>query len=53
MIILFLTFLQFMLLTNESIAQLIAFNLPDQALLRRHENAIERRLVRLQPHKTP
>ena len=33
-----------MLLANISVAQQIAVNLPEQALLRRHENPIERRL---------
>ena len=33
-----------MLLTNLSAAQQIAHNLPEQALLRRHEEPIERRL---------
>jgi exoribonuclease R len=35
-----------MLLTNISVAQHIAVNLPEQALLRRHDTPIERRLVR-------
>jgi exoribonuclease R len=34
-----------MLLTNIAVAQHIAVNLPEQALLRRHDNPIERRLV--------
>ena len=34
-----------MLLANMSVAQQIAMKLPEQALLRRHENPIERRLV--------
>lgn len=36
---------QFMLLTNIAIAQRIAVHLPEQALLRRHDSPIERRLV--------
>lgn len=36
--------LQFMLLTNISVAQQIAFHLPEQALLRRHADPLERRL---------
>ena len=36
---------QFMLLTNTAIAQRIAVHLPEQALLRRHDSPIERRLV--------
>ena len=39
-------FLQFMLLSNISIAQHIAVHLPEQALLRRHDIPLERRLVR-------
>ncbi|KAH7914175.1 SSD1 protein [Hygrophoropsis aurantiaca] len=35
---------EFMLLTNISVAQRIAVHLPEQALLRRHDNPIERRL---------
>lgn len=35
---------EFMLLTNISVAQQIAVHLPEQALLRRHEEPIERRL---------
>lgn len=35
---------EFMLLANVSVAQLIAHGLPEQALLRRHEPPIERRL---------
>jgi len=35
---------EFMLLSNTAVAQQIANNLPDQALLRRHEEPIERRL---------
>lgn len=34
-----------MLLTNIAIAQRIAVHLPEQALLRRHDSPIERRLV--------
>lgn len=34
-----------MLLANMSVAQQIAHNLPEQALLRRHEEPIERRLI--------
>lgn len=34
-----------MLLTNVSVAQHIAVHLPEQALLRRHDIPIERRLV--------
>ncbi|KAJ7908305.1 SSD1 protein [Mycena leptocephala] len=36
---------EFMLLTNIAVAQHIAVNLPEQALLRRHDNPIERRLI--------
>ncbi|KAF8486539.1 hypothetical protein JB92DRAFT_1526181 [Gautieria morchelliformis] len=36
---------EFMLLANMSVAQQIALHLPEQALLRRHEDPIERRLV--------
>ncbi|RDB22631.1 Virulence protein SSD1 [Hypsizygus marmoreus] len=35
---------EFMLLSNISVAQQIAAHLPEQALLRRHDNPIERRL---------
>jgi exoribonuclease R len=35
-----------MLLTNIAVAQQIAVALPEQALLRRHDAPIERRLVR-------
>jgi protein SSD1 len=35
---------EFMLLTNTAIAQRIAVHLPEQALLRRHDSPIERRL---------
>lgn len=38
---------QFMLLTNIAVAQHVAVHLPEQALLRRHDTPIERRLVRL------
>lgn len=34
-----------MLLTNLSVAQHVAVHLPEQALLRRHDNPLERRLV--------
>src|ERR1700761_8855482 len=34
-----------MLLTNIAVAQHIAVHLPEQALLRRHDNPIDRRLV--------
>lgn len=34
-----------MLLANMSVAQQVALHLPEQALLRRHEDPIERRLV--------
>jgi len=34
-----------MLLVNMSVAQQIAYHLPEQALLRRHEDPIDRRLV--------
>ena len=37
--------LQFMLLTNIVVGQHIAVHLPEQALLRRHDTPIERRLV--------
>lgn len=36
---------EFMLLANMSVAQQVALHLPEQALLRRHEEPIERRLV--------
>lgn len=36
---------EFMLLTNIAVAQHVAVNLPEQALLRRHDTPIERRLV--------
>lgn len=36
---------EFMLLTNFAVAQQIAVNLPEQALLRRHDEPLERRLV--------
>lgn len=35
-----------MLLTNIAVAQQIAVHLPEQALLRRHDTPLERRLVR-------
>ncbi|KAK7470586.1 Translational repressor [Stygiomarasmius scandens] len=35
---------EFMILTNVSVAQHIAVHLPEQALLRRHDNPLERRL---------
>ena len=35
-----------MLLANTAVAQKIAAGLPEQALLRRHEGPIERRMVR-------
>jgi len=38
---------EFMLLTNITVAQQIALNLPEQALLRRHEEPLERRVVRI------
>jgi protein SSD1 len=37
---------QFMLLTNIAVAEQVAVNFPEQALLRRHDTPIERRLVR-------
>jgi protein SSD1 len=37
--------MQFMLLANTSVAHIIANGLPEQALLRRHEPPIERRIV--------
>lgn len=37
--------LQFMLQANIAVAQQIAVHVPEQALLRRHEQPIERRLV--------
>lgn len=36
-----------MLLTNTAVAQRIAVHLPEQALLRRHDTPLERRLVGL------
>jgi protein SSD1 len=36
---------EFMLLANLAVAQQIAVNLPEQALLRRHDEPLERRLV--------
>jgi hypothetical protein len=41
---------QFMLLANTSVAQIIANGLPEQSLLRRHEAPIERRLVSIPLH---
>lgn len=38
---------EFMLLSNTAVAQHIAVNLPEQALLRRHDTPLERRLVSL------
>lgn len=38
---------QYMLLTNISVAQHIAVHLPEQALLRRHDTPLDRRLVRV------
>jgi protein SSD1 len=38
---------EFMLLANFAVAQQIAVNLPEQALLRRHDEPLERRLVSL------
>lgn len=35
-----------MLATNIAVAQHIAVHLPEQALLRRHDHPLERRLVR-------
>jgi len=35
---------EFMLLTNTSVAQQVAAHLPEQALLRRHDNPLDRRL---------
>ena len=40
-----LTTVKFMLLTNIAVAQQIAVALPEQALLRRHDTPVERRLV--------
>ncbi|KAF8974509.1 hypothetical protein BDZ97DRAFT_29165 [Flammula alnicola] len=37
---------EFMLLTNIAVAQQIAVHLPEQALLRRHDTPLERRLVK-------
>lgn len=37
---------EFMLLANFAVAQQIALHLPEQALLRRHDEPLERRLVR-------
>jgi len=36
---------EFMLLANMSVAQQVALHLPEQALLRRHEDPIDRRLI--------
>lgn len=36
---------EFMLLANFAVAQQIAVHLPEQALLRRHDEPLERRLV--------
>ncbi|EGO27535.1 hypothetical protein SERLADRAFT_346957, partial [Serpula lacrymans var. lacrymans S7.9] len=36
---------EFMLMTNVSVAQRVAVHLPEQALLRRHDNPIDRRLA--------
>ena len=36
---------QFMLLTNIAVAQQVAVNFSEQAMLRRHDSPIERRLV--------
>lgn len=41
--------IQFMLATNIAVAQHIAVHLPEQALLRRHDHPLERRLVRKFP----
>lgn len=41
---------EFMLLSNIAVAQHIAVNLPEQALLRRHDTPLERRLVSLFKH---
>lgn len=35
-----------MLLTNLAVAQQVAVHFPEQAMLRRHDNPIDRRLVR-------
>ena len=43
----FIIWTQFMLLCNIAVAQHIAVHLPEQALLRRHDTPIERRLVSL------
>jgi protein SSD1 len=40
---------EFMLLANFAVAQQIAVNLPEQALLRRHDEPLERRLVSSSP----
>lgn len=36
---------EFMLLTNVAVAQQVAVHFPEQALLRRHDNPIDRRMV--------
>ena len=36
---------QFMILTNIAVAQHVAVHLPEQALLRRHDTPLDRRLV--------
>ena len=38
-----------MLLTNIAVAEQVAVNFPEQALLRRHDTPLERRLVRNDP----
>jgi len=38
-----------MLLTNMAVAEQVAVNFPEQALLRRHDTPLERRLVRNGP----
>ena len=38
-----------MLLTNTAVAEQVAVNFPEQALLRRHDTPLERRLVRDDP----
>lgn len=40
---------EFMLLTNIAVAQHVAVHLPEQALLRRHDTPIDRRLVSADP----
>ena len=44
---------EFMLLANFAVAQQIAVNLPEQALLRRHEEPIDRRIVSRGPFIKP